>query len=246
VLTDLVDEVAIGVSGHGLALFPRMPVQVEHCADGTLCVARRDEQDAFVDVAPGAEPARETPARVETEGGGVRFCCGARGPVLTPSLVEPLAATFAAIENGPHIGPWRIVCAGFAIAFPPGFAALAEKSDDTFFELHLLETVAQSSYVRFVPVRRGDVEIVLKTRPARQSTRTGEGQMENASGHQRWIEFAYTHLGEPWRQRRYFMPVSDQIGVLAIAQAREARADALFAGAHAVARSFTVMMPPRI
>jgi len=105
------------VTGYGLELVPRRTVQIEHCSNGHLRLARGD--GGVVDIVPGVEVAREPPMRVDTVGGSVSYCWGPRGPMLVPEHVEPLETTFHSIRTCTSQG-WGLIGLGFEIAFPSG------------------------------------------------------------------------------------------------------------------------------
>jgi hypothetical protein len=151
-------------------------------------------------------------------------------PVRAPQR-EP----FGELVPSPRAGPWQIEVGGVYVApWPQGAAVVSapDPSEPPFFLLR---------------VARGALVYVqgpfpLDAAPS-EAQLAGKGQREvarGARGEARWIELAYEHGGERWRQRHYLRPLTAGTRITISTQAQVDLAERV----HAVADEVVDQLAP--
>ena len=164
--------------------------------------------------------------RVDVEGDGEALEVMVEiGGVESASRVEPAAVTaarseaFGAVEPGAVAGAWRVEVGGvYAVPWPAGVSVVSapEPLEPPFF---LFRIAAGALVYVQGPFAPGGA-------PS-ESALAGAGQTTVARGQRgpaRWVELAYEHDGEPWRQRHYLRPFGGGASIAVSTQAREALA----------------------
>lgn len=229
------DDKVIMVTGHGLTFVLVTPATVTNLR-GTLVVARLSGDEAVVQalVTPGTKPAEgAAPASVDPGEWASRKAWGAGGPAIaTPKGAPAMESVFLGVTTQASMpGDWLIVGPGlWLMALPEGTTVMSVPTDDNSpFEVHL--GTNQDDLVAFQgPFRKKKATSVDAFR-FDGATETARGTVERADGLAPvpWIELAYVHGGERWRQRGYLLPDGKRAVLAMKAQAREANAAAMFA-----------------
>lgn len=189
------------IAGHGVALVPRAPFLIRRTEQGVF--VRHDDLSADI---------------ITPEGGGMRYRLGA-GTQDLRAVVQPVDIN--------HQGAFRIETQTFVCAWPEGFALASPDREGPFlFDLVGEESLEgalmfvagpyASDLCPSIDALCGETQQEVK----RGTTRTLDGEVE-------YIEVAYEHRGETWRQQHHRFPAKGDHVFVLTAQGPEASFDAV-------------------
>ncbi|MEW4528297.1 hypothetical protein [Maioricimonas sp. JC845] len=195
------------VCGFGLTVVPRAPYRIRHAPEPP------DAIDVEYD-----SPEGERFARLIPDNGGYR----SRISPQTSSLYDVLG-----IEAGPNLDRWRIETSVFTCCWPAGYTICSNSFPQDPSPFDLLGPHREMIYVQR-PRNLPDVaELSAPGQTVVRIERTGTSE---------WIDLAYEHDGQKWRQRHEVVTLDGERTAVTT-QAPDEFADEAVSAARAVAES---------
>lgn len=228
--------VTYGFGGHGLLVSGWSTTCIMRNADDGVTILRDGEAPTPIGwLLPGDRPA-SAPASALTAG---LWRFGVGGPTIELDDGVTLDEVGARFDTGLADGPWTVLGPGFFIDLPPGVMLMPGKRPRADYELHLPRTA--DHFISFL--RHAGPHSRNPPRPGPGHELVADVELECPGRTVRYVEMAYPHQGEPWRQRFYMVPVGEEKTMVVRAQATAARAAELFAAADEVAATLGLAGP---
>ena len=221
-----------GLGGYGMLIAP-----VEHCralvnADNELVIAHDATEIArFVpgDHSATAPPTWDTPKHAQF---------GAGGPKLLLEDHVVYAEVAKQIDVGLGESPWCVLGPGIVHDLPAGVIVVpaAPGDEDPMYELHLY--AGNQELIRLQRHDRPAASVTFRPAPYQQLVDQSAMTVTETDGSIRkllYLEVAYEHEGQPWKQLLIAAPLHPTTSVIVTAQARSENAHTLFRIASQVA-----------